>query len=100
MLQEIIAKSGGIQPLIELMSKASLETKEYATRTLWHLAGNSEVGVVMLSPDYPLLVDAENVSRSNDYYASCGFLRRMAHSHSRSCLAPVCKDWLDRFPCP
>ena len=46
-LQEIIAKSGGIQPLIELMSKASLETKEYATRTLWHLAGNSEVGVVI-----------------------------------------------------
>ena len=46
-LQETIAKSGGIQPLIELMSKASLETKEYATRTLWHLAGNSEVGVVI-----------------------------------------------------
>jgi hypothetical protein len=27
------------------------------------------VGVVMLSPDNPLLVDAENVSRSNDFNA-------------------------------
>ena len=46
-LQENIAKSGGIQPLIELISKATLDTKEYATRTLWHLAGNSEVGVII-----------------------------------------------------
>ena len=43
----------------------------------------------MLSPDYPLLVDAENVSRSNDYHASYGFLQRIAHSHSRGCLRPV-----------
>ena len=46
-LQLLMAKSNGIPPLIELVSKGSLETKEYATRTLWHLAGNSAVGEVI-----------------------------------------------------
>ena len=46
-LQEAVAKSGGIAPLIEIVSSGSLETKEYATRALWHLAGNSQVGEVI-----------------------------------------------------
>lgn len=55
-----------------------------------------EVGVVMLSPCYPLLVDAGNVSRSDDYHAPCGFLRRIAHSRSRSCLR-TSLHWSDRL---
>ena len=54
------------------------------------------VGVVMLSPDYPLLVDAGRVSRSDDYHVPRGFLRRRAHSHSLSCLRTSLRGWSDR----
>ena len=42
-LQAIIAKSEAIPALIELVSKGSLRTQEYAARALWHLASSSEI---------------------------------------------------------
>ena len=47
-LQALIARSGGIPPLIHLVAKSgSLQTQEYAASSLWHLAGNAEVGAII-----------------------------------------------------
>ena len=43
-LQALISQSNGIPPLIELVSKGSLETQAAAARLLWHLAGNEAAG--------------------------------------------------------
>ena len=46
-LQALIARSNGIPPLIELISKGSQATQEAAARLLWHLAGNAESGAAI-----------------------------------------------------
>ena len=45
-LQAFVAKSDGILPLVELLSsKSALTTRECAARALWHLAGDSTLGL-------------------------------------------------------
>ena len=41
-LQTLIAKSGGVPPLIELVKKGKLEAQKHAARALWYLASNGE----------------------------------------------------------
>jgi hypothetical protein len=43
-MQEGVAKANGVPPLIELCSSGTRDTQRAAARTLWHLAGNAEVG--------------------------------------------------------
>ena len=45
--QVLVAKLGGIPQLIELVSKSTRETQEFAARALWHLAGNTESKVMI-----------------------------------------------------
>ena len=46
-LQALIARSNGIQPLIELLSMDVAATQAAAARLLWHLAGNQESGAAI-----------------------------------------------------
>ena len=45
--QVLIAKSNGIPPLIQLVSKGSPEAQESAARALWHLASSNESQVAI-----------------------------------------------------
>ena len=40
--QSLINKSGGIPPLVAIISKSSVEAQEYAAKALWHLASSVE----------------------------------------------------------
>jgi len=46
-LQALIARSNGIQPLIELLSMDVAATQAAAARLLWHLSGNQESGAAI-----------------------------------------------------
>ena len=43
-LQGLVSRSHGIPPLIDLVSKGGLATQAAAARTLWHMAGNPDIG--------------------------------------------------------
>lgn len=64
-LQGLVTRSNGILPIIELVSKGTLETQEFAARTLWHLAGTAESGTAIAEaggmPPLVSMLSADNV---------------------------------------
>ena len=60
--------------------KAALEAKEFATRTLWHLAGNSEVGEVIAQAGG--LAPLVSMLSVDDVHAQVHMPVHMMHMHA------------------
>ena len=87
MTQVLVAHSEGIPPLIKLVGRGNIQTQEYATRALWHIATQQESqGIIVENNSIKPLVSMLGAEGNTAPELAAQLIVRLARDNAEVCI--------------